>query len=274
MTAITEKQNTARNKPRTPWLNTVAGETAIQASVFVVLLLAWEIATRSGVISPFMLPAPEDVVRRMADDLASGVALADLGRTLWRAALGFVISAVIGIPLGILMGRFALIKWFFDPLISVGFPMPKIAFLPIFILWFDVFDTSKIIMVVISAIFPIVLAANAGTEQCDKWPVWSARSLGASKAETLWEIIFPLALPQIMTGLQIALPVALITTIVTEMMMGGPGLGGAMMTAGRFADTQGVFAGIVEITIMGLLLMKGFEALRRRLLRWQPQVRE
>src|SRR5205823_5200650 len=151
------------------------------------------------------------------------------------------------------------IKWFFDPLVSAGFPMPKIAFLPIFMLWFGLFDASKIIMVAFSCIFPVISAAFAGTHGVDKWPVWSARSLGATNRQVLWEVILPLALPQILTGLQIALPVGLITTVVTEMLMGGHGLGGTMMNAGRFADSVGVFAGIVEIAVIGIAVIGAVE---------------
>jgi taurine transport system permease protein len=249
------------------------GNIAIQALVLGAFLAAWEITAREKLINPFLLPALSDVVVRMAQDITSGVAIVDLSLTLYRALSGFAIAALIGIPLGVLMARSALFRWFFDPLISAGFPMPKIAFLPIFVLWFGLFDTSKIIMVAFSAVFPVVSAAYAGTQGVDKWPLWSARALGAKERELLWEIILPMALPQILTGLQIALPVALITTVVTEMLMSGKGLGGTMINAGRFADSVGVFAGIVEIAIVGILVIRGVEVLRRRLLVWHAEAR-
>jgi len=171
------------------------------------------------------------------------------------------------------MARVAPIRWFFDPLLSAGFPMPKIAFLPIFVLWFGLFDVSKIVMVAFSAIFPVVASTYQGTQGVDKWPLWSARALGAKERELLWEVILPLAMPQILTGLQIALPVALITTVVTEMLMSGTGIGGSMINAGRFADSVGVFAGIVEIAIMGLVVIRGVEAVRRRILVWHAETR-
>jgi ABC-type proline/glycine betaine transport system permease subunit len=157
------------------------------------------------------------------------------------------------------MARKRGVQWFFDPLISIGFPMPKIAFVPIFILWFDIYDTSKVIMITFSCFFPIVTATYSGTSHIDKWPLWSARSLGASENQLLREIILPLAAPSILTGLQIALPVGMITTIVTEMLMGGSGVGGAMIAAGRFADSVGVFAGIMEIAILGMVVIRALE---------------
>jgi ABC-type nitrate/sulfonate/bicarbonate transport system permease component len=141
-------------------------------------------------------------------------------------------------------------------------------------LWFGLYDLSKVAMVAFSAVFAIVSATSAGTRSVDRFTIWSARALGASEANLLWEIVLPAALPQILTGLQIALPVALITTIVTEMLMGGAGLGGAMIEAGRFADSVGVYAGIVEIAVLGVAVIHFLERLRRRLLRWHAEVRQ
>jgi len=149
--------------------------------------------------------------------------------------------------------------------------MPKIAFLPVVILWLGVFDVSKITMVVFDAIFPVVTATVLGLQGVDRVLLWSARNMGAREPELLWQISLPAALPQIMTGLQVALPIALIVAIVTEMLMGGYGLGGGMMTASRYADSPGVFAGIVEIAIVGYVLVKAMALLRRRLLLWHQE---
>ena len=154
------------------------------------------------------------------------------------------------------MSRSAIARWFFDPIISVGFPMPKIAFLPIVILWLGVYDVSKISMVVFDAIFPVVTATIIGIQGVEKELIWSARNMGASEREVLWQVVLPAALPQILTGLQVALPIALIVAIVAEMAMGGYGLGGAMMTSSRFADSRGVFAALVEIAVVGYVLVK------------------
>jgi ABC-type nitrate/sulfonate/bicarbonate transport system permease component len=98
--------------------------------------------------------------------------------------------------------------------------------------------------------------------------------MGANEREMLWQIVLPAALPQIMTGLQVALPLSLIVAVVTEMLMGGYGLGGAMMQASRFANSPGVFAGIVEIAAVGYVLVKAMAVLRRRLLGWHPEAHE
>jgi ABC-type nitrate/sulfonate/bicarbonate transport system permease component len=237
----------------------------------IVLLIAWELTTRSGLVTPFMLPPLSAVFGRIMEDAASGELASAVGTTLWRALMGFGISAVGGISLGILISQYKAVRWFFDPIISVGFPMPKIAFLPIMILWLGLFDVSKITMIAFNAIFPVVTATIAGIEGVEKQIIWSAQNLGASRKRLMWDILMPAALPQILTGLQVALPIALIVGILTEMAMGGYGVGATMQTASRMADSPGVFAGIIEIAIVGYVLVQAMAFVRRRLLMWHPE---
>jgi ABC-type nitrate/sulfonate/bicarbonate transport system permease component len=248
----------------------------IGAGVFSILLLliAWELFARSGKVTPFMLPTFSAVVLRIYADAMSGVLWINLGLTIWRAMAGFCIATVMGVVLAVAMSRSKLAHWFFDPIISVGFPMPKIAFLPIIILWLGLYDLAKISIVVFDAIFPVVTATLAGIAAVDKELLWSARNMGASERELTWQIVLPAALPQIFTGLQVALPISLIVAIGAEMAMGGYGLGGAMMTASRFADSRGVFAGIVEIAVVGYVLIKAMAVIRRRLLVWHQETQE
>ncbi len=236
-----------------------------------VLAAAWEGLARSGAVTPFMLPKLSVVLERIGSDAASGDLWQNLGLTLYRSLAGFAIATVAGLALGFGVAYNRALRWLFDPLISVGYPMPKIAFLPIITLWLGFHDVSKISMVVFDAIFPVVTATIAATLAVERELLWSARNLGAGERELLLEIVFPAALPQIMTGLQVALPIALIVCIVAEMKMGGVGLGGAMITASRFADSPGVFAGIVEIAAAGYVLVKLMAAARRRLLAWHPE---
>jgi ABC-type nitrate/sulfonate/bicarbonate transport system permease component len=235
------------------------------------LIAAWEIFARSGAVTPFVLPPLSDVLLRIWHDGVAGDLWFNTWVTLYRALAGFLIAAVAGIALGIAIHRVAAIRWFFDPIISVGFPMPKIAFLPVVMLWLGVFDISKITMVVVDAIFPVVTATLLGLQGVDRVLLWSARNMGAREPELLWQVSLPAALPQIITGLQVALPIALIVAIVTEMLMGGYGLGGGMMTASRYADSRGVFAGIVEIAVVGYVLVKAMALIRRRLLLWHQE---
>ncbi len=241
--------------------------------VFSILLLlaAWEALARSGTFTHFQLPALSEVIGRIWDDGVSGELWLNTALTLYRALTAFLICAVGGVAIGMAMSRSVVANWFFDPIVSVGFPMPKIAFLPVVILWLGVYDVSKITIIVIDAIFPVIAATVIAIQGVERELIWSARNMGASKRELLMQIVLPAASPQIMTGLQVALPLSLIVAVVAEMLMGGYGLGGAMMTASRFANSTGVFAGIVEIAVVGYALVKAMALIRRRLLIWHQE---
>ena len=235
------------------------------ARIFSILALAvtWEVLARSGTFTPFQLPALSAVLDRILSDAIDGDLWINTALTLYRALVAFAICAVGGVLIGMAMSRNVFAHWFFDPIVSVGFPMPKIAFLPVVILWLGVYDVSKITIIVIDAIFPVIAATVIAIQGVERELIWSARNMGATNRELLYQIILPAASPQIMTGLQVALPLSLIVAVVAEMLMGGYGLGGAMMTASRFANSTSVFAGILEIAVVGSLA-SGCQASRRR----------
>jgi ABC-type nitrate/sulfonate/bicarbonate transport system permease component len=248
-----------------------AGWVLAHTGSIIVLAIVWELFARSGAVTQFQLPTLSSVLVRIWNDAMSGDLLLNTGLTIYRALAGFAIASVIGVILGMAMTRIAIVRWFFDPIVSVGFPMPKVAFLPVIILWLGVYDASKITIIVVDAAFPVITATIIGIQGVDKYLLWSARNMGATNRELLWQIAVPAALPQILTGLQVALPIALILAVFTEMVMGGYGLGGAMMSASRFADSRGVFAGILEIAAVGYVLVKGMALLRSRLLVWHQE---
>ena len=202
---------------------------------------------------------------------ASGVLFMNIGVTLYRTFVGFAVAAVGGVFIGLAISRNTIARWFFDPIVSIGFPMPKVAFLPVIILWLGVYDASKIAMIIFDAIFPVITATAAGIRGVERELIWSARNMGASEREILWQVMLPAAFPQIMTGLQVALPIAMIFAVFTEMVMGGYGLGGAMMYSSRFADSPGVFAGILETAVVGYVLVRAMAIVRRRLLLWHQE---
>jgi len=246
----------------------------MQVFSIVLLLATWEILARSGNFTHFQLPAFSEVVERIWNDAWSGDLWINTALTLYRALTAFLICAVFGVIIGMAMSRSVIANWFFDPIISVGFPMPKIAFLPVVILWLGVYDVSKIGIIVIDAIFPVIAATVIAIQGVERELLWSARNMGANGRELLTQIVLPAAAPQIMTGLQVALPLSLIVAVVAEMLMGGYGLGGAMMTASRFAYSTGVFAGIVEIAVVGYALVKAMALIRRRLLIWHQETHD
>ena len=264
-------------EPVTPPFLAALRSAAVQVvawSPVIVLLLAWELFARSGAVTPFMLPPLTRVIGRIVSDTASGDLPIAIGLTLWRATAGFIIASAIGIVIGLAMSRVKLVYWFFDPIVSVGFPIPKIAFLPIIVLWLGFYDVSKITMIVFNTIFPVITATVIGVYGVEKEIIWSARNLGTTDRAMLWEILLPASLPQIFTGLQVAMPIALIVGILTEMAMGGYGIGGSMQTASRMADSLGVFAGIIEIAVIGYALVRLMAVLRHRLLIWHQEAME
>jgi len=268
-------QETVPNDRKPSSMRAIGGrlfETVGPYSVIVGIIVLWEASAQWGDIDPFLLPAFSTVMSRFFADLFSGKMLMNAGLTLWRALTAFGIAGLLGVTLGILMARTVPVRWFFDPIVSIGLPAPKIALLPIFMLWFGLFDAAKIMMVAFSASFQIIATTWAATQAVEKELIWSARSLGATDRQLLWQVILPAALPQILTGLQIALPICMIVVLVTEMVMGGEGLGSAMLRASRFADSPGVFSGILSIGIAGFLVIKSLEIVRRRLLSWHQEV--
>ena len=246
-------------------------ELLLGSAAIVLLLVLWEAVARAGLVHPFLLPPLDEVVGRLGEELAGGDFFVKAALTLYRALFGFFCAVLIGVPIGILVAQGGFLRWLCDPLVSIGLPMPKISFLPIFMLWFGLYDMSKIVMVAFASIFAIIAAADAGTRGVDKFLVWSARSLGAGRLQVFFGIILPASLPHILTGLQVALPVALITAVAAEMLMGGNGLGGAMLQAGRYADSVGVYGGIIETAAVGFAAVAAMTRLRRRLLAWHAE---
>ena len=258
-------------RARAPAIGRAVFETVGPFATIAALLITWEVLAQLEIFHSYLLPALSIVAVRIAEDLFSGQLLVDAGITLYRTLVAFTLAAVIGVTIGILISRNVAVRWFFDPIVSIGLPMPKIALLTVFMLWFGLHDLSKILMVAFSASFQIIIATWMATSAVDKELIWSARSLGASERQVLWEVIMPGALPQILTGLQIAMVISLIVVLVTEMRMGGRGLGDAMLTSQRYVDSPGVFAGIVEIGLFGFAFIRSMEYLRRRLLVWHQE---
>lgn len=246
-------------------------ELAFQVGAILFLLAVWYGVAAGKAINPFLLPHPEKVFARLARDLGNFRIIEDVGVTLWRSFAGFVIAAVIGIPIGLAMARSVLGKWFFDPIVALGFPAPKIAFMPIFLLWFGVGDLSLIVLVAISCIFIIISSTVAGASSVPRLLVWSAQSLGDSNESIFRRVVLPASLPQIMNGIQISIPISLISSVGGEMLTGGVGLGGSILTAGRMADSVGVYSGLIVCCAVGFVLLKLAELTRRRLLHWHAE---
>lgn len=236
-----------------------------------VLLAAWEIVTRAGLVQLFLLPPFSSVLVRFYADTIAGAIPHHIIETSIAALTGFALAAVAGVLLGALMAVSRKVRYFAEPLVSLAFPIPKISFMPIFILWFGLDVLPKVLMVMFNCLIPIVSATYLGALAIDKYILWSAESLGTAPSRLFFKVVVPAAAPQVISGLQIALPQALIIGIVTEMLTGGDGLGTYMIHAVRFSDSETAFAGILAMLVTGLAYMQVAAVLRRYFLRWHAE---
>ncbi len=234
----------------------------------VIILVLWEVVTQMGMIHYYFLPPLTDVLARFFELLMNGELLSNAYLTLKRAVVGLAIATVFGVVIGVLCARNAAVEWFFDPLIKIGYPVPIIALVPVFMLWFGINDLSKIIMVAVGTFWPIAVNARDSTRQVDKNLIWASKMMGTSDWRLLRRVILPAASPGIMTGLQIALPLSLIITFVFEMVAGGGGLGALEIEGVRSFQSTQTYAAIIAIMIVGLVLDRLLRFARSRLLRW------
>ncbi|HEY1543979.1 MAG TPA: ABC transporter permease [Xanthobacteraceae bacterium] len=248
----------------------VAGNLRSLVSV-AVIIVAWEAVARLRLAPPLFLPSPSAVVSRFVDLVADGSLPADLALSLMRTFAGLALAMTAGVILGIAMVRNRPLHWLFDPLVSLGFPSPKIAFIPVFVLWFGIDSLSKILLVAFACVFPVVIATYDAARGVRRTIIWSAASLGTSRRRLMWRVLLPACQPRIFAALRVAIPVALITTFTSEMVAGGGGMGASLMYAQRFFESPTVYAYIVVMLVMGLVFDKAMLMLRDRIPAWRDE---
>ncbi|QLG28794.1 ABC transporter permease [Halorarum halophilum] len=234
----------------------------------VIVLVLWELVAQFGLIHYYFLPPLSDILLRFYELTVSGEMLYNAYLTLRRALVGLAIASVLGIVVGILCARNAAVNWFFDPIIKIGYPVPIISLIPVFMLWFGIGDVSKIIMVAVGTFWPVAVNARDSTRQVEQNLVWSARMMGTGNGRLLRRVILPAAAPGILTGLQIAMPLSLIITFVFEMVAGGGGLGALEIEGVRSFESTQVYAAIIAIMLVGIGLDRILRFARGRLLHW------
>jgi NitT/TauT family transport system permease protein len=232
------------------------------------LLLAWELVTRTGWVNPYVFPPVSEILIRCVMLFADGSIYRPMWDTLWRALVGLGAAIALGVPLGLLMGRTRWAAWFFEPLFSFGFPLPKIALIPLYVHWFGLFSLSKVMLIITDCLFPIVIFTYHGARGLSPIYLWSAQARGTGRVRMLWRVVLPLSLASIYDGVQVAVVVALLVAVVTEMVSGGSGLGYMMIRAYRYGDVRTAFAALLTISLIGYLLYRGAQLLRERLLFW------
>jgi len=244
---------------------------AIHSYSLILLFLVWEGASRLGLARPLFLPSVTDVVRQFGALLASGDVLAPLVLSLYRAFAGLALAVVVGMIAGLVMARSKWAHWALDPLVSLAFPAPKIAFVPIFILWFGIDSLSKILLVAFTCVLPMLVATYHGAIGVSRTIIWSAEAMGTPERTLLYRVILPASLPYVFSGIRVTTPVALITAFTAEMIAGGGGVGAALMFAQRFFQTPTVFVYILVMLITGFAFDHLMVRLRDRLIPWQDE---
>jgi ABC-type nitrate/sulfonate/bicarbonate transport system permease component len=234
-------------------------------------LVLWELVARAGIFPPVLFPSFLTVVRQLVTLTVQGELLADIAISAFRAVAGLALATAMGVTVGLAMARARLANWFFEPLIAIGFPMPKIALIPVFILWFGIGHESKILLVALTCFFPIALSTAAGAREVNQHLIWSAQAMGTANHRVFWRIILPAALPFILSGIRTTLPVSLIVAFVAEMVGGGGGLGYALVFGYRFLETPTVFAVLLTVLALGFLLDRVLLYVRASLLPWDEE---
>ncbi|HKX37300.1 MAG TPA: ABC transporter permease [Burkholderiales bacterium] len=232
------------------------------------VLVAWELVARTGFVNPYVFPPVSEILLRWVELFADGRIYLPLWETLWRALAGLALAILVGVPLGLLMGRVRWAEWFFEPLFSFGFPLPKIALIPLYVHWFGLFSLSKVMLIFTDCLFPMVLFTYHGARGLSPIYLWSAQSRGTGRVRMLWRVVLPLSAASIYDGVQVAVVVAVLVAVVSEMVSGGSGLGQLMIRSYRFGDVRTAFATLLTISLIGYALYKGAQWLRERLLFW------
>lgn len=250
-----------------------------------VLLLIWEACSRAGFFSAVILPAPTAVAHKWWLYLApaapfdpatqtrlawlfSGEMIDDAIGSLYRVLVGFIVGAVLALPLGLLMGASQRIYALCNPMVQVLRPIPPIAYIPLAILWFGLGNPPSVFLIAIGAFFPILMNTIAGVRNVDGIYIRAARNLGVNQWTLFTRVILPAATPYILAGVRIGIGTAFIVVIVSEMIAVNNGLGFRILEAREFMWSDKIIAGMITIGLLGLALDTAVSALNNHLLRW------
>jgi NitT/TauT family transport system permease protein len=237
------------------------------------LLVLWQVAVSSGLVTSRLLPSLVLVWDALVADVRSGVLPLHAGVTVARALAGFALAVIVGVPLGAAMARAALLGRLFEPFFFLGYPVPKIALFPVFTFIFGFGSPSKIAFTFLECLYPIVVMTFLGVRGIQTRLIWTAQNMGADRPTILRRVIAPAVLPGIFAGMRIALPLAIVVVVVTEMIGDTKGLGYYITiwsTRFRYAN---VYAGILTIGLIGFVLDQMLTWWRGTVIRWEPERR-
>lgn len=240
------------------------------------LLVLWAVASSQHWVSPVFLPSPLRVMRAAQGAIGNGYAgstlaqhaLASLGRVL--AAL--VATILIAVPIGLVIATSRIGRGIFDPIVEFIRPLPPLAYLPLIIIWFGIGEPSKILVIGIAMLAPVVIATAAGVRMASQGQINAARSFGATRGQVLRHVLIPSALPSILMGVRIALGAGWTTLVAAELVAAARGLGYMIQSAAQFLVTDVVIAGIFVISALAIVFELGLRLLERIFAPWAGHV--
>lgn len=229
------------------------------------LIAVWAFAGAVHAL-PTYLPPLDVIFGKAAEMLSSGELFKHAVISLYRAMAGFLIGSFFGVLMGLLAAAYRPIDGFYEPLISLTYPVPKIAALPIIFAWFGLGNLSKIVVIFISVFYPVYIAANAGGKSTPRVLLWASQNMGASKFMMLWRVLLPAALPQIFNGLRIGLALSFVVMFVAELVSSNEGLGYLVAFSEQNNRFDIMYVAVLTTALLGLAGDACLTALGRRLL--------
>jgi ABC-type nitrate/sulfonate/bicarbonate transport system permease component len=239
------------------------------AATLLLLILAWQMGSSSGLIPDLFLPSPMAVARALSQLARSGELWKDLSASLLRLAAGWALGTALGVSVGFAVGMFTLLRSPLIALVSALFPIPKIALVPLFIIWFGIGEGSKIATLAIGVFFPTVINTYAGVDNVQRNLILMGQSFNLSSWSIIRKIVLPGALPSVLAGLRITISVAIILLIAAEMIGADSGIGAFILAAGNLYRTDNLIAGVVVLSLIGLSLSAILTRIERAAFAWR-----
>ena len=237
--------------------------------VFVVLIALAEFGTRSGFISSLTLPRPSAVLETFIQLYNTGLLWKHLVPSLQRLFVGAMIGILVGISLGVLIGLFSLVRAGLVPLVAALFPIPKIALLPLFVIWFGIDEASKYALIALGTFTPTVVATYGAVDNVDRSLIRMGQSFGLSWWSIVRKIVLPGAFPAILSGLRVSISIGIILLVAAEMLGAEYGVGSYILEAGALYDLERLFAGVTILSMMGLVMNWIIGRVEQRFLDWR-----
>lgn len=237
--------------------------------VFVALIALLELGTRTGVITNLTMPRPSDVALTFVELWQSGLLWQHLLPSLSRLAVGATLGLAAGIGVGILIGLFSLVRAGLVPLVSALFPIPKIALLPLFVIWFGIEEMSKYALIAFGTFTPIVVATYGAVDNVDRTLIRMGQSFSLSWWSIVRKIVIPGAMPGILSGMRVSLAIAIILLVAAEMLGAEYGIGAYILEAGSLYDLERLFTGVAILSLLGVCVSWLVGVVERRLLVWR-----